>query len=48
MSRLLTFTPGRAEVRVRCYLHSDDHAPRGWYDPVERVLPLTRPFEPPS
>lgn len=48
MSRLLTFTPGEAQVRVRCYLHTDDHAPRGWYEPAERVLPLTKPFEPPA
>lgn len=48
MSRVLTFEPGGAHVRVRCYLHTDDHAPRGWYPPAERVLPLSRPFEPPG
>lgn len=48
MSRVLTFTAGRAEVRVRCYLHSDDHAGPGWYEPAERVLALTRAFEPPD
>lgn len=45
MSRLLTFTPGSREVRVRCYLHMDDYAPQGWYEKAERTLALTRPFE---
>ena len=44
MSRLLTFTEGRDEVRVQCYLHTSDHAPQGWYAPAERVLRLSRPF----
>jgi len=45
MSRLLTFTPGSDEVRVRCYMHMSDYAPQGWYDRAERVLKLSRPFE---
>lgn len=48
MSRLLIFEPGRAEVRVRCYLHTSDFAPEGWWAPGERVLPLRHPFEPPG
>ena len=44
MSRLLIFTEGRQEVRVRCYLHTSDYAPQGWYAPAERVLPLSKPF----
>ncbi len=43
MSRLLTFVEGHDAVRVQCYLHTDDHAPTGWYAPAERILPLGRP-----
>jgi hypothetical protein len=46
MSRVFTFTAGSPEVRIRCYLHDDGHAPRGWYRPAERVVELSRPFEP--
>lgn len=46
MSRVLTFTPGSDEVRVRCYLHTSEYAPQGWYDKVERTLKLPKPFEP--
>ena len=45
MSRLLTFTPGSRELRIRCYKHTDDYAPQGWYDKAERTLTLSRPFE---
>jgi hypothetical protein len=44
MSRLLVFQEGSAEARVRCYLHTSDHAPQGWYAPAERVVPLRMPF----
>ena len=44
MSRLLTFTQGSPEVRVRCYMHMSDYAPQGWYDRAERVLTLSKPF----
>ena len=44
MSRLLTFADGSDQVRVQCYLHSDDFAPQGWYKPAERVLTLNKPF----
>ena len=45
MSRLLTFTDGSDEVRVQCYLHSDQHAPQGWYAQAERTMSLSRPVE---
>lgn len=32
------------EVVVRCYLHTDQHAPQGWYEPAERQLKLAKPF----
>jgi hypothetical protein len=44
MSRVLTFTPGSDQLRVRCYLHMDDYAAPGWYPPAERTLTLSRPF----
>ncbi len=44
MSRLLTFTEGSDELLIRCYLHSDDHSPRGWYDNAQRTVPLRIPF----
>lgn len=46
-SRLFTFTPGSAQVRVQCYLHTSEFAPEGWWEPGERALPLRHPFEPP-
>jgi hypothetical protein len=44
MSRLFTFTEGSDEVRVRCYLHTDQYAPQGFYEPSERVLKLRHEF----
>jgi len=44
MSRLFTFTEGSREVRVQCYLHTDDFQPVGWYEPAERVLELKKTF----
>lgn len=44
MSRLLTFTQGSDELLIRCYLHTDDHAPRGWCDKAQRTVPLRTPF----
>ncbi len=44
MSRLFTFEEGSAEVRIRCYLHTSDYAPQGWYVPAERVARLRTPF----
>ncbi len=45
-SRLLTFTPGSRDLRVQCYMHTDEFLPQGWYDKAERTLKLSRPFEP--
>jgi len=44
MSRLLTFTEGRKQVRVQCYLHTSDYAPQGWYNRAERILRMTKPY----
>lgn len=43
-SRLLTFTEGRNEVRVQCYMHTNEFLPQGWYDKAERRLDLCQPF----
>lgn len=43
-SRLLTFIPGSRNVRVKCYLHTDHYAPRGWYPRAERTIILNKPF----
>lgn len=40
MGRLLTFT----EVRVQCYLHTNTHAPQGWYPKAERTIRLGKAF----
>jgi len=45
MSRLLTFTEGSDEVRVRCWMHTKQFAPQGWYARAERVLKLPRAFQ---
>jgi hypothetical protein len=44
MSRLLTFTEGSDEALLRCYLHTSDYAPQGWYAPQERRIRLPRAF----
>ncbi len=44
MSRLLTFVEGRREVRIQCYLHTNRHAPQGWYPQAERTAILGKPF----
>jgi len=44
MSRVLTFTEGSDELRIRCYLHTAQYAPQGWYAPAERVVKLSKPF----
>ncbi len=42
MSRLLSF---EADVLdVQCYLHTNDHAPQGWYPSVRRSLELAKPY----
>lgn len=47
-SWLLTFTEGSDEVIARCFLHGSEYAAQGWYDKVERVIKLARPFEMPG
>ncbi len=44
MSRLITFTEGSDQVSIRCYLHTSDHAPQGWYAPAERSVQVRAPF----
>ncbi|MDP6985246.1 MAG: hypothetical protein QGG05_19380, partial [Candidatus Latescibacteria bacterium] len=44
MSRLFTFTEGRSQVAIECYLHTSDHAPQGWYEPARRTATLRAPF----
>lgn len=43
-SRLLIFTEGSPEVRIRCYMHSGEFLPHGWYEPAERIVKLAKPF----
>ena len=45
MSRLLTFAEGSRDVRVQCYLHTNQHAPQGWYPKAEERLQLLKPFQ---
>lgn len=47
MSRLFTFTEGSRQVRVQCYLHTDQFQPVGWYEPAERLLELGKAFRMP-
>ncbi len=42
MSRV--WTVSGEEALVRCYLHTDQHAPRGWYEKGERRLKLAKRF----
>ena len=47
LSRVLEFTDGSDEVRVRCYLHTSQVAPQGWYPRVECSLKLRHAFQAP-
>ena len=40
----LSFTEGSSDVKIRCYLHTDEFLPRGWYDKAERNIRLDRPL----
>ena len=44
-SRLLTLSPGSAEARFQCYLHTSHHAKQGWYDAAERIIRLRHAFD---
>ena len=43
-SRLFTFREGSPDVQVRCYIHTDEFLPQGWYEKAERTLKLDRAF----
>ncbi|MFC1461626.1 metallophosphoesterase [Verrucomicrobiota bacterium] len=43
-TRVLTFREGSREVQVRCYMHTSEFMPQGWYAKAERVLKISRPF----
>ena len=45
MSRLLSFTPQTRDLRVQCYLHTDQFAHAGFYAKAERQLTLSKPFQ---
>ena len=49
LSRLLTFTDGGSQVRVRTYLHNAKYnkQPVGFYAPAERMFPLRHAFQAP-
>jgi hypothetical protein len=47
-SRPMTFVDGSDQLRIRCYQHTSLHAPQGWYDKAERVVPLRHRFEHPG
>lgn len=42
-SWLLTFTDGSDQLRARCYMHTDEYRPCGWYDAAERQIRLSAP-----
>ena len=44
-SRLLTFRDGLDSVKVRCYMHTGEFMPQGWYQDAERTLELSHPFQ---
>ena len=45
MSRLMTFTDGSDQVRIQCYLHTDDYKAQGWYKKAERTVKIGKPFK---
>jgi hypothetical protein len=44
MSRILTFAEGSDTLNIRCYMHTSDFAPQGWYPRAEREASLKLPF----
>ena len=44
MSRHVRFTEGSDETAVRCYMHTSEFKPQGWYESAERLVKLRRPF----
>jgi hypothetical protein len=47
MSRVLDFVEGGNELSIRCYMHSNEFLPRGWYDKAARIVPLRHAFAAP-
>jgi hypothetical protein len=47
MSRVLDFVEGGNELSIRCYMHSNEFLPRGWYDKAARTVPLRHAFAAP-
>jgi hypothetical protein len=47
MSRVLDFEQGGDELSIRCYMHSDEFLPQGWYDKAARTVPLRHAFAAP-
>lgn len=45
LSRLFTFVEGSDEVLIQCYLHTDQHAPKGWHKPAERRVKIGKAFQ---
>lgn len=43
-SRLLTFSEGSRDVRIRCYMHTSEFMSQGWYEGAERTVKLTKEF----
>ncbi len=43
-SRVLTFREGSCDVRIRCYMHTSEFLPQGWYMAAERTVGLSKPF----
>jgi len=43
-SRLLTFTEGSNQLKIQCYMHTDEFKAKGWYDTAERILTLSHSF----
>ena len=32
------------QVLPTCWMHTDEYAPQGWYEPAERTVQLGKPF----
>ena len=44
-SRLITLTGGSDKARIRCFMHTDEFLPKGWYAKDEREVHLSAPFD---
>ena len=45
MSRVLTLTHGSNIATIRCYLHTSNYLPQGWYEGAQREVILSAEFE---